>query len=98
MLSVFSRFSIGCSIIVSGMSSLTHCTCDTRNRFLSHAHMQNIFAHACNRDTANSFTSIKDRRIKMPRVLGHYLLYNSYGPTSVTVHALLVSRVPNCVR
>ena len=40
--------------------------------------------------------------IKMPGVLGHYLLYNrsltaSCGPTSVTVHALLVSRATNCV-
>ena len=51
---------------------------------------------------ASSFTSIRDRRIKMPRVLGHYLLYKSSstarcGPTSVTVHALLVSCSPNCV-
>ena len=41
---------------------------------------------------ATSFTSIK-----MPRVLGHYLLCNSSstarrGPTSIMVHALLVSR------
>ena len=37
---------------------------------------------------ASSFTSIRDRRIKMPCVLGHYLLCNSSstahcGPTSV---------------
>ena len=35
-----------------------------------------IFVHAWNRDMASSFTSIRDHRIKMPHVLGHYLLYN----------------------
>ena len=44
----------------------------------------------------SSFTSIRDRRIKMPRVLGYYLLYNGSstarcGPTSVMVHALLIN-------
>ena len=53
--------------------------------------LSRIFVHAWNQDMASSFTSIKagffsrdvvlggirDRRIKMPCVLGHYLLYNS---------------------
>ena len=38
--------------------------------------LSRIFVYAWNRDMASSFTSIRDRRIKMPRVLGHYLLYN----------------------
>ena len=61
-----------------------------------------LFMPAWNRDIASSFTNIRDRRIKMPRALGHYLLYNSsstgrWGPTSVTVHALLISRAPDRV-
>ena len=45
-----------------------------------------IFVHAWSQDMASSFTSIRDRRIKMPRVLGHYLLCKSSlttccGPT-----------------
>ena len=33
----------------AGLSSLTHCACDTRNRLLSHAHMQTriILMHFC---------------------------------------------------
>ena len=88
-----------------GLSSLTNCACDTRNWLLSNAHTQTriILTHFCScLDLASSFTSVKDRRIKMPRVLGHYLLYNSSstarcGPTSVTVHVLLVPCAPNCV-
>ena len=35
----------------SGLSSLTHCACDTRNWLLFHAH---IFVHAWNRDIAEA--------------------------------------------
>ena len=40
-----------------------------------------IFVHAWSQDMASSFTSIRDRRIKMPRVLGHYLLCKSSSTT-----------------
>ena len=53
-----------------------------------------IIVHAWNRDMASSFTSIRNQNATCIR---HYLLYNRSltarcGPTSVTVHALLVSR------
>ena len=53
-------------------------------------------------DMARIFPSSRDRRVKMPRILGHYLLYNNSstarcGPASVTVHTLLVSRARNCI-
>ena len=71
-------------------TQLAHFTRSRANQDYSHAC---IFVHAWNRDMASSFTSIRDRRIKMPRVLGHYLLYNGsstarWGPTSVMVHEL----------
>ena len=91
---------------IAGLSSLTHCAWHTQLApFTRKAGLlSRIFVHAWKRDMANSFISIRDRRIKIPRVLGHYLLYNGSStarcrPTSVKVHALLIilSRAPNCV-
>ena len=66
----------GQSCQVSRIARVTH----TIGSFHTLTHkpglLSRIFVHAWNRDMATSFTSIRDRRIKMARVLGYYLLYN----------------------
>ena len=93
--------------ITSGLSSLTHCTCDTRNWLLSHAHTQTriTLTHFCSclePGYGQQFYKYQRPSNQIPCVLGHYLLYNGSsttrcGPTSVTVQALLIPLAPKCV-
>ena len=61
---------------VSRIARVTHAIGSFHTLTRKPGLLSRIFVHAWNRDMASSFTSIRDRRIKMPRVLGYYLLYN----------------------